>query len=59
MKHQVAEDGFEDFEIHLEGLEDYTFIMEEEDPDCDEGDPFADLSDDGSFIDDSDQESDD
>ena len=55
----TAADGSEDFEIHLEGLEDYTFRIKEEDPDCDEADPFADLSDDGSFIEDSDQASDD
>ena len=50
----TAADGSEDFEIHLENLEDYEFRME--DPDCGEGDPFADLTDDSSFVEDSDQE---
>ena len=40
----VAADGSEDFEIHLEGLEDYE-VDQVDDPDID-GDPFADLSDD-------------
>ncbi len=43
----TAADGSEDFEIHLEGLENYEIRMEdEEEGGCD---PFADLSDDGSI----------
>lgn len=40
----TAADGSEDFEIHLEGLEDYTCSLD--DMEAEEGDPFADLSDD-------------
>ena len=39
----TAADGSEDFEIHLEGLEDYEYSRNDVDIDDDE-DPFADLS---------------
>ena len=42
----IAADGSEDFEVHLEGLEDYQVNRD----DCnDSEDPFADLSDDNSY----------
>ena len=43
----TAADGSEDFEIHLEGVEDYKFTMDCAEDDI-EDDPFANLSDDSS-----------
>lgn len=50
----TAADGSEDFEIHLEGLEDYEFNGN--DIDMDDGDPFADLSGEESSDESSDEE---
>ena len=55
----VAADGSEDFDIHLEGLEDYEIdeVNDLDDLDADSEDPFANLSDNSLTEDSSDDDS--